>query len=448
MSSRSSVHPAPEPSVHGSVRALIDGTRRLRGALDAVRQDAGGGEPDPPRRAALYDLALRQLDDVGGHLGRLSEGLPEAEQPAAPDGREATEGSAEWDLLTDEVCWSPELYRVLGREEGSRALSLDELPSLLLPEDQPLLTAMVTDCLIDGRPLDGAFRVVRGDGTVRTLHMSGAPVLDALGSTASMRAVLRDVTGAGTPPGRTGAAPPPPDTAPAGRTTTAVRHLPPEAGAGADGTWCDTVRLPDGRTLLATGDRPPPLSRDLLVGTLRGLVAGGEEPGDALALAAVLLPSAGPDPVGPALCCVHDPVTGTLAWGRTGRQPAPLLHRDTVTRPLDLSGFEERLLPGDLLLLHTASSVHDTPAGALSAHSPGFGPHLDADACADLAVDALAAGDGPGDGQRGAVRVLAVRVGTGQQRPGTAEPGREGRASGRRCTGENRPSTTPYRHAE
>ncbi|MEU0064481.1 histidine kinase, partial [Streptomyces albidoflavus] len=157
MSSRSPVSPAVEPSVRGSVRALIDGTRRVRGALDAVRQGAEGGEPDPPRRRALYELALRQLDDVGGHLGRLSEGWPGAEQPAAPVG-EATEGSAEWDLLTDEVCWSPELYRVLGREAGSRALSLDELPSLLLPEDQPLLTAMVTDCLIDGRPMDGAFR--------------------------------------------------------------------------------------------------------------------------------------------------------------------------------------------------------------------------------------------------------------------------------------------------
>lgn len=133
MSSRSPVSPAEEPSVRGSVRALIDGTRRVRGALDAVRLGAEGGEPDPPRRRALYELALRQLDDVGGHLGRLSEGWPGSEQSAAPGGPEATEGSAEWDLLTDEVCWSPELYRVLGRDAGSRALSLDELPSSCSP---------------------------------------------------------------------------------------------------------------------------------------------------------------------------------------------------------------------------------------------------------------------------------------------------------------------------
>ncbi|MEU1383123.1 PAS domain-containing protein [Streptomyces albidoflavus] len=413
MSSRSPVSPAAEPSVRGSVRALIDGTRRVRGALDAVRQDAEGGEPDPPRRRALYDLALRQLDDVGGHLGRLSEGWPGAEPPAAPGGPEVTEGSAEWDLLTDEVCWSPELYRVLGREAGSRALSLDELPSLLLPEDQPLLTAMVTDCLIDGRPMDGAFRVVRGDGTVRALHMNGAPVLDEHGSTASLRAVLRDVTAAGTPVGRTGATPPPPSApaGPAARTTTAVRELPPGPDAGADRTWCDTLTLPDGRTLLALGERPPGLSRDLLVGTVRGLIAGGETPQDALELAAALLPGA--DPVGRALCCVHDPVTGALDWGRTDGHPAPLLRHDGVVLPLDHGGPGEHLLPGDLLLLHTTGTGHDSSTDLLLALPLPLDGHLDADACADLAAEALADAAGPSeDGQRGAARVIAVRVGS------------------------------------
>ncbi|MBF4132557.1 MULTISPECIES: PAS domain-containing protein [Streptomyces] len=419
MSSRSPVSPAAETSVRGSVRALIDGTRRVRGALDAVRQGAEGGEPDPPRRRALYDLALRQLDDVGGHLGRLSEGWPGAVPPAAPGGAEATEGSAEWDLLTDEVCWSPELYRVLGREAGSRVLSLDELPSLLLPEDQPLLTAMVTDCLIDGRPMDGAFRVVRGDGTVRTLHMNGAPVLDEYGSTASLRAVLRDVTATGTPVGRTGATPPPPPApaGPAARTTTAVRELPPGPDAAADRTWCDTLTLPDGRTLLAVGERPSGLSRDLLVGTVRGLVAGGETPQDALELAAALLPGA--DPVGRALCCVHDPVTGALDWGRTDGHPAPLLRHDGVALPLDHGGPGEHLLPGDLLLLHTTGTGHDSSTDLLQALPLPLDGHLDADTCADLAADALAGAAGPSeDGQRGAARVIAVRVGSGAGQAG------------------------------
>ena len=54
--------------------------------------------------------------------------------------------------------------------------------------------ALVTDCLVDGKPIDGEFRILRTDGQMRTLHMMGEPVLDADGCTASMWAVLRDVS--------------------------------------------------------------------------------------------------------------------------------------------------------------------------------------------------------------------------------------------------------------
>lgn len=103
-------------------------------------------------------------------------------------------GSAEWNLLTDEVSWSDELFQIFGRSPESGALPLDELGSTLFSEDQPLLTAWVTACLVDGKPIDGEFRIVRADGRVRTLHMRGEPVLDSDGCTASMWAVLRDVS--------------------------------------------------------------------------------------------------------------------------------------------------------------------------------------------------------------------------------------------------------------
>ncbi|CAM5403329.1 hypothetical protein SANTM175S_01145 [Streptomyces antimycoticus] len=171
---------------------------------------------------ALCELAAHQLDDLDRHLGELREGLL-ADPPGADEGTEAdatgTEadtraaaeapaesdgtgrgsllsrvGSAEWNLLSDEVTWSDELCRIFGRDPGDGGLTLDELPSWIFSEDQPILTAMVTDCLVDGKPIDGEFRVVRADEVVRTVHMAGEPVLDTDGSTASMWAVLRDVS--------------------------------------------------------------------------------------------------------------------------------------------------------------------------------------------------------------------------------------------------------------
>lgn len=113
----------PEP---GSVDALISQTRRLRGEVDAVRRDTVVDDDDAQGRwqRALCDLAVHQLDDLREHLGQLKEGLPPApELDELPDGAPATGtepqqtrvGSAEWNLLTDEVNWSEELFQIFGR---------------------------------------------------------------------------------------------------------------------------------------------------------------------------------------------------------------------------------------------------------------------------------------------------------------------------------------------
>ncbi|MCZ9342510.1 PAS domain-containing protein, partial [Streptomyces sp. TRM76130] len=132
-------------------------------------------------------------DDLDQHLAQLRDGPPPRTAPAGSAVRAGSllsrVGSAEWNLLTDGADWSPELYRILGRDPAAPPLTLDELPSVVLEEDRPKLTAMVTGCLVDARPINGEYRVVRPDGAVRTVHMMGEPVLDAHGATASMWAV-------------------------------------------------------------------------------------------------------------------------------------------------------------------------------------------------------------------------------------------------------------------
>ncbi|CAM5742917.1 PP2C family protein-serine/threonine phosphatase [Streptomyces hirsutus] len=200
-----------QPPGRGPVDALISQTRRLKGDVDAVRRGTPADTSDPQGRwqRALYDLALHQLNDLDEHLAQLRDGplpVPAPAAPAGPAGPAPTTqstpgqgpllsrvGSAEWNLLTDEASWSGELYRILDRDPAAPPLTLDELPSLVHDEDRPRLTAMVTGCLVDARPIDGEFRLIRPDGSVRTVHMMGEPVLGTDGSTASMWAVLRDV---------------------------------------------------------------------------------------------------------------------------------------------------------------------------------------------------------------------------------------------------------------
>ncbi len=415
-------HPAAQPPPRGSVDALISQTRRLRGDMDAVRRDAPADGTDPEGRwqRALCDLAMHQLNDLDAHLAQLRDGpppVPVEPEAALPAVRAvpATSpghgslisrvGSAEWNLLTDEASWSGELYRIVGRDPAAPPLTLDELPSVVLDEDRPRLTSMVTDCLIDAKPIDGEFRVLRPDGDVRTVHMMGEPVLDVDGSTVSMWAVLRDVSElrrsqrtvsetrdslqrqrhvaqtehrlavelqeAVLPPWRGSLLP---QQGP-GTLELAARYLPSSTSALIGGDWYDAFELPGGDTLLSAGDLTGPgvtvtSGVAMLLGALRGMAVAGTEPGRLMTWLNQLFDASARPTLGSAVCCRYRPQSRTLVWAQAGH-PAPLLFRNGTGRVLTppagvllgaTSGAvygqaEVPLEPGDLLLLHTDGLV-------------------------------------------------------------------------------------------
>ncbi|ARZ71490.1 phosphatase [Streptomyces albireticuli] len=479
--------PAARPSEPGTVDALISQTRRLRGGVDAVRRGTVREElsEDPQLRwqRALCDLAVHHLDNLGEHLDQLRAGLPELtgaeEAPGSPaalplvpplaqpaDAPLGRAGSAEWNLLNDEATWSSELFELFGRRPEDGALTLDELPSWLLEEDRGLLTAMVTDCLVDGKPIDGEFRIVRGDGSPRTVHMMGEPVLDADGATASMWAVLRDVseerrsrravheTGdslqrhreiarterrlavelqeAVLPPWRGSLRFP--QTAEAegarGALDLAAHYLPSSSNALIGGDWFDALQLPDGRTLLSVGGLTghgvtATSTMAMLLGALRGMAVTGAEPGPLMGWLNHLLDASAQPALGSAVCCRYDPTTRVLSWSQAGH-PAPLLFRSGRGRALQppegvllgavpdvtYAQAEEQLEPGDLLLLHTEGLVPhsaepgiDTDLERLLSHAARFAAARSAQECVRTVLEEFGGKDREDD-----ACVLVARV--------------------------------------
>ncbi|TDC12756.1 phosphatase [Streptomyces sp. 8K308] len=277
----SSQHPEPptnDLTDEAALDDLIARARRLRDDVEALRRDeAAGGAPE--RRRAGLELALEGLDDVGERLAALRG----AERPAA-----GPAGSAEWNLLTDGVVWSDELYAIFGRPIGEGPLTLDQLPSWLPPEDQPTLTAAVTDCLVDGRPMDCEFRITRPDGSRRVVRMAGEPVLDDSGGTVAMLAMIRELR-VDRPASRRGpgAADEEPaagaDAAAGGRARTSVRgplgtaREESRAAAGEAGPWRGLTVALDDSVLAPSLDSPRP--------------GGSEGPPGSLELAARFLPA-------------------------------------------------------------------------------------------------------------------------------------------------------------
>lgn len=448
--------PASPPPERGALDALITQTHRLRGGIDAMRSRTApeDGDPadDPTARwqRALCDLAAHHLDDLGGHLDQLRETAPgghargggpeggRAGTPAIPSGSRdiagdhgpglppARAGSAEWNLLTDEVSWSVELYGIFGRSTEEGPLSLDELPSWVLPEDQPVLTSAVTDCLVDGRPIDQEFRIMRPDCAIRSLHLLGEPVLDSQGGIAAMWAVLRDVSRlrhselavretrdsvrqerhiaqtehrvavelqeSVLSPWR-GAQPFPHggSSLSEGSLDLASHYLPSATSDLIGGDWYDALELPDGAMLLSAGDLTghgvaATSGMAMLLGAVRGMAVAGVEPGALMGHLNQLLDSAAQPALGSAVCCRYRPGDRTLTWSQAGH-PAPLLFRAGTGRVLSppeglllgaTSGAAygqrtEVLEPGDLLVLHTDGLAPCGTGSQSDLEGPGAG---------------------------------------------------------------------------
>jgi PAS domain-containing protein len=447
--------PAGEPLRRAALDELIQQARRLRGEVEAVGGAVTDGDGAPRGRwqRALCELAVAELDEVGARLRELRSGAAEG---SGPEGSPA--GSAQWNLLTDEVVWSAELFAIFGRSAERGALSLDELPSWVLDEDQPLLTAALTDTLVDGSPLDVEFRIVRPDGGIRVLHMAGEPELDAEGDTACLWAVLRDVSarrlgeqavrdsreslageGAGAPPLPDPAAEVPEAVLPrhsgGGRTDgpvrqglqTASHYFAAEHSNLVGGAWFDALELPGGATMLTVGELTGSgvaavSGMAMLLGAVRGMAFAGIDPGPLTGHLAELLAATGQPALKSAVCARYDAASGLLTWAQAG-SCAPVLFRCGAAGELPATAgsaaavehsgpypqHSARLEPGDVLVLHTEALTEPArgdgvPAGRLA----GLGPRMDAASTARECLQAVVhVCAGPRDQDAG---VLVARV--------------------------------------
>lgn len=207
-------------------------------------------------------------------------------------------------------------------------------------------------------------------------------------------------------------------------------HYLPAASTGLiGGDWYDALALPDGDALLTVGDLTghgvsATSAMAMLLGALRGMAVAGIRPGALMEHLNRLLETSGQPALGSAMCCRYDPSRQVLSWAQAGH-PAPLLFRDGTGRVLprpdgvllgattgaSYGEADIRLLPGDLLLLHTdgltrGSHPDDSGTRRLLELAPRLAEARDAQDCVRSVVESF--GETPREDD---ACVMAVRVG-------------------------------------
>jgi PAS domain S-box-containing protein len=103
-------------------------------------------------------------------------------------------GSWEWDLGTNEISWSPQLYEIFGEDPETFTPDYDTLASRSHPEDREAVQKEAAAAIERGSTFETEYRVIRSDGDVITLHSQGKPILDGSGKVVRMVGILQDVS--------------------------------------------------------------------------------------------------------------------------------------------------------------------------------------------------------------------------------------------------------------
>jgi PAS domain S-box-containing protein len=103
-------------------------------------------------------------------------------------------GSWSWNLPTGALTWSDELYRIFGRDKDAFRPTHQAFLDLVHPNDRELFEGALDDCLKGHRPYDCEFRVLRPDGTLRTLQSRGQAIFDETGKPLHMIGTAQDIT--------------------------------------------------------------------------------------------------------------------------------------------------------------------------------------------------------------------------------------------------------------
>jgi PAS domain S-box-containing protein len=103
-------------------------------------------------------------------------------------------GSWEWDIPTNTVWWSDELFRIYGLEPGSIVPSYEEFLNYVHPADRAAVDERNRQAFTDHQPFEDVKRVVRADGREINMRTQGEVVCDDDDQPVRLVGICEDVT--------------------------------------------------------------------------------------------------------------------------------------------------------------------------------------------------------------------------------------------------------------
>lgn len=110
---------------------------------------------------------------INQRLARLKQTLRQSEANLLQTQQIAQLGSWELDLVTQNITWSEELFRIFGLDLAQSQPSFEQVMAAIPDGDRERLAAAINQAIADGSPYEVEHRICRPDGTTRYLLSRG-----------------------------------------------------------------------------------------------------------------------------------------------------------------------------------------------------------------------------------------------------------------------------------
>jgi PAS domain S-box-containing protein len=169
------------------------------GELEAVRDD-GGRFVAELRAGLIRDAAGRPTHLVAAFIDvterhRVQAALRHSQETYARAEAIAHIGSWDWDIVSGELRWSDEIYRIFGQTPQAFGATYQAFLDTIHPADRQRVINAVNASVADARvPYSIEHRIVRPDGEVRVVHEQGKVYRDEAGRPVRMIGTVQDIT--------------------------------------------------------------------------------------------------------------------------------------------------------------------------------------------------------------------------------------------------------------
>jgi PAS domain S-box-containing protein len=135
----------------------------------------------------VLGAALSERDKAERALAQAVEGLAEAQALAHI-------GSWKWEIASNRVAWSTELFRIYGLDPARAPLTYEGFLRRVHPKDREYVRSTVARALAERSSFETTHRIVLDDGSERVVQGRGRVIVDSRGEPVRMVGTSQDVT--------------------------------------------------------------------------------------------------------------------------------------------------------------------------------------------------------------------------------------------------------------